>query len=133
MELHNTAKSVLDMFLADSRTTNLCLYDKQRYSLHVAVIVARGKVLAYAMNKNGTRSSGSGYSNYSIHAEKNVVKELGDISKLRGADMYVMRLSKDKALTGFDRFIFSKPCCDCEKFLMKCMREYGLKRVYYTS
>ena len=133
MELHNTAKSVLDMFLEDPRTTNLCLYDKQRYSLHVAVIVSRGKVLAYAMNKNGTRSRGSGYSTHSIHAEKNVVKELGDISKLRGADMYVMRISKDQSREGFDKFSCSKPCCDCEKFLTKCMREYGLKRVYYTS
>ena len=68
-----------------------------------------------------------------IHAEKNVVKQLGDISKLRGADLYVMRLSRDHKKENKEKFLNSKPCDQCQAFLEKCMREYGLKSVYFTS
>ena len=95
---------------------------------HKAIIVKRGHILAEASNKVGNRSKGSGYSDYTIHAEKHAVKQLGDITKLRGADLYVLRISP----TG-TRFLPSKPCPDCEIFLLKCMKEYGLKNVYYTS
>lgn len=95
----------------------------------MAVVVKRGKVIAQASNGLGSRSRGSGYSKYTIHAEKNVVKQLGDISKLRDADIYVMRVSKCDNPT----FMVSKPCHECECFLQKCMREYGLRNVYYTS
>jgi hypothetical protein len=93
---------------------------------HVAAIVRRGKVLATAQNRLGTRSKGSGYSNSTIHAEKAVVKELGDVSKLRGATLCVWRLSSINVLP-------SKPCSDCRLFLEKCMREYGLRAVQYTD
>jgi hypothetical protein len=119
--------------LSDPRTTNLAAYDKQRQSLHVAVVVMRGKILASATNRNGSRSSGSGYSSHSIHAEKNVIKQLGDISKLRGADLYVMRISRDFKKANPDRFLYSKPCDECQIFLEKCMKEYGLKNVYFTA
>jgi hypothetical protein len=125
--------SLIQQFLEDERTTNLYRHDRNRHTVHVAVIVLRGKVLAEAFNKNGNRSMGSGYSDFSIHAEKNVIKELGDISKLRGADMYVMRVSADRACTGNKRFMNSKPCKACELFLRKCMKEYGLNNVYYTT
>jgi hypothetical protein len=46
----------------------------------MAVIVKRGQILAEATNNYGSRSRGSGYSKSSIHAERNVVKQLGDIS-----------------------------------------------------
>ena len=131
--VHRTHASILEEFLSDPRTTNLVEYDKKRYSLHVAVIALRGKVLATATNRNGTRSMGSGYSTHSIHAEKNVVKQLGDISKLRGADLYVMRISRDVTKVSTDKFLCSKPCDECQAFLEKCMREYGLKNVYFTA
>lgn len=131
--VHRTHASILEEFLSDPRTTNLVEYDKKRYSLHVAVIALRGKVLATATNRNGTRSMGSGYSTHSIHAEKNVVKQLGDISKLRGADLYVMRISRDVRKVSTDKFLCSKPCDECQAFLEKCMREYGLKNVYFTA
>ncbi len=86
-----------------------------------------------AFNKNGNRSLGSGYSDFSIHAEKNAVKELGDISKLRGADMYVMRISASRTNTTSKKFMNSKPCPACDMFLRKCMKEYGLNNVYYTT
>ena len=87
--MHRNCTTMLEEFLSDPRTTNLSDCDRKRNSVHVAIVVMRGKVLAAATNRNGSRSSGSGYSNHSIHAEKNVVKQLGDISRLRGADMYV--------------------------------------------
>jgi len=94
--------------------------------MHTAVIMKRGKILARAENRIGNRSKGSGYSDRTIHAEKAAVKELGDISKLRGASLLVWRVSSISVMP-------SKPCADCHMFLEKCMREYGLKAVYYTD
>jgi hypothetical protein len=130
---HRMQMSILEEFLHDPKTKNLYQCDPGRQHVHVAVIVKRGKILAEAYNRNGGRSNGSGYSNHSIHAEKNVVKQLGDISQLRDADLYVMRVAPDRLNTGKHLFRNSKPCSDCRLFLEKCMREYGLKNVYYTS
>lgn len=94
--------------------------------LHVAAIVKRGKVLATAENSIGSRSRGAGYSDYTIHAEKAVVKKIGDVSQLRGASLCVWRVSAISVLP-------SKPCADCQIFLEKCMREYGLRAVYYSD
>lgn len=95
-------------------------------SLHHATIVKRNKVLASAMNRIGSRSMGCGYSDQTIHAERAVVKRLGDISQLRGATLIVVRLNKHGELRG------SEPCRDCRLFLEKCMREYGLRKVIYS-
>jgi hypothetical protein len=97
-------------------------------STHIALIVRAGRVLAMSANRPGTRSSGSGFSNMSIHAEKAVVKQLGDISALRGATLIVFRLTRDNQQIGC-----SKPCPDCHAFLDKCMKKYGLLRVYYSA
>jgi hypothetical protein len=125
--LHLTQSSIFQSFLNDPRTMNLRL--RHNASLHQAVLVKRGNIIAEATNNYGSRSRGSGYSKSSIHAEKNVVKELGDISKMRGADMYIMRFSRTDPLT----FMKSAPCPSCAIFLEKCIKEYGLKNVYYTS
>lgn len=107
---------------------------------HIAAIVKRGKVIAIAANRVGTRSRGSGWSDCTIHAERSVVKALGDIRKLKGATMYVIRIPPD--LTGSGKPLpfkpdpelrESKPCSDCQIFLEKCMRKYGLVRVIYTK
>jgi len=88
-EMHRSSLSIFEDFVNDPRTTNM--RNKHYASIHKAVIVKRGIILAEANNNYGSRSRGSGYSRSSIHAEKNVVKALGDISKLKGADMYIMR------------------------------------------
>jgi hypothetical protein len=132
-EKHRCHTLLLEKFLNDPKTEALRAYDRQRFSVHIAVIIKRGKIIAEATNAQGSRSSGSGYSTYGIHAEKNCVKQLGDISKLRGADMIVMRLSRGKTEDGEREFLESKPCDECHIFLEKCMREYGLRNVYYTS
>jgi hypothetical protein len=130
-EMHRSSLSIFEDFVNDPRTTNM--RNKHYASIHKAVIVKRGIVLAEANNNYGSRSRGSGYSRSSIHAEKNVVKALGDISKLKGADMYIMRFTRDSRLKGMDQLMNSEPCRACQIFLEKCMREYGLKNVYYTS
>ena len=126
-----SAKSMpgfLEDFLADPRTTNLRLI--HRTQIHVAMVVKRGKILAQASNRIGSRQKGIGYSDKTIHAERNCIKQLGDLTQLRGADLYVMRISKSPEKP---EFLSSKPCHECEVFLEKCIREYGLKCVYYTS
>ena len=119
---------LLEQFRDDVRTTRL--YEERSRKIHRALIIKRGKIIAEAFNRVGSRSMGSGYSDRTIHAEKNVIKKLGDISQLRGADMYVIRYGRSD---NSDGFMCSKPCHDCQLFLEKCMREYGLKNVYYTS
>jgi hypothetical protein len=98
-------------------------------NVHIAVVVLRGKIIAEATNRLGSRSKGSGYSAKTIHAERKVLKVLGDYNKLRNADMYVIRCGK--GVNSFN-FMNSKPCCECVPFLNKCMNKYGLKNVYYT-
>ena len=118
--------SILERFVSDPRTVNL--RETYKMSVHTAYLVKRGKVVAEATNRYGTRKQGAGYSNWSIHAERNLVKEIGDVSKLRGADMYIVRMDAYG-----EKFMCSKPCEECMVFLQKCIRKYGLKNVYYTE
>lgn len=97
-----------------------------RTHYHVATLEKGGKVLARSRNRIGTRSRGCGYSDQSIHAERAVVKLLGDISQLRGCVLIVVRINKQNEIVG------SKPCSDCQKFLEKCMKCYGLRKVVYS-
>ena len=100
--------------------------DKARCSAHICTIVKGNRILSTAVNQSGTRSSGCGFSRYTIHAEMNALKHLGDIDRLRGATMYVWRFNARGQPTN------SKPCSQCQRVLDKCMREYGLKQVFYT-
>lgn len=107
-------------------------YDKQatKYSpasIHVAFLYGRGgALLAAATNRYGTRSSGAGYSEYTIHAERAVLKDVGDIGLLRGATLVVIRFTRHGELRD------SQPCCECRVHLEKAIRCYGLRRVYYS-
>ena len=94
---------------------------------HQAMLIKRNQILAIAHNSVGSRSRGAGYSDRTIHAERAVVKRLGDISQLRGATMYVVRFNAQGALRN------SSPCCECQVFLAKCMKEYGLRKVVYST
>lgn len=94
---------------------------------HTATLRRRNKIIATSRNTIGTRSRGSGWDDQSLHAERAVVKRLGDISQLRGCTLEVIRLNKRGEVRN------SKPCEDCAMFLQKCMREYGLRRVIYSS
>lgn len=129
--LHRSHMSIMEQFVEDPRTLSMC--QKHKAMIHRAFIVKRGNVIAEASNNYGNRSRGSGYSRSSIHAERNVIKELGDIRLLRGADMYIMRFARDSSLVGIERIVNSEPCKSCQVFLEKCIREYGLRNVYFTA
>ena len=94
--------------------------------LHYAQILIRNKVVAVARNSVGSRSRGCGYGDLTIHAERAVVKKLGDTSKLKGAVLVVWRTNRAGDI------LPSKPCSDCHLFLEKCMRDYGLRKVIYS-
>ena len=108
---------------------------EQGGSTHVAAVVKRGKLLSVGTNRAGTRSRGSGFSSFSLHAERAAVKALGDLSLLRGAELYVVRLPHAghvrEGLT--NDLLYSRPCHECTVFLEKCMRVWGLRRVLYTT
>ena len=122
--------AMVSQFLMDPNTMRMRQTDV--ISFHVAMLVKRGKILTVASNRIGSRSQGCGFSKYTIHAERNVIKEFGDISKLKGCDLYVMQIKQHRGST--ERcFANSAPCRDCEIFLRKCQRRYGLRHVYYTN
>jgi len=107
------------------------LFDRDA-STHVAAVVKRGKLLAAGTNRSGTcRGGGS----FSLHAERAAVKALGDMSQLRGADLYVFRIphSGHKREGQCSDLLYSRPCYQCTVFLEKCMRVWGLRRVLYTT
>jgi hypothetical protein len=123
--------SLLPYVLEDKSIQNLV--SAHNISIHVAFIVKRGQILAKATNKIGSRSRGAGYSDCSIHAERAVVKELGNFDLMRGAALYVIRISRSKELHGSERIKNSEPCHDCHLFLTKCHEKYGLKKVFYST
>jgi deoxycytidylate deaminase len=108
--------------------------------VHVAVIVFRGKIIAEATNRIGHRREDSlAYNNTfihgdkNLHAEENAIKKLGNYNKLRGSNMYIVKLGKkDAVIDNTYTYSNSKPCKKCECLLHKCMKKYGLKTVYYT-
>jgi hypothetical protein len=96
--------------------------------LHFATLYSRrNKELVTARNQIGSRGRGCGWSDRSLHAERAVVKALGDTSLLSGCTLLVVRIGKDGSVMP------SKPCYDCTLFLNKCMRQYGLRRVVYSD
>lgn len=95
---------------------------------HIAVLMKRGKILEIASNFVGSRQGGCGYDDRSIHAERAVIKKMGDHTKLSGAIMIVIRISR-----GTNQIANSKPCDVCQCHLSKCIKKYGLKCIYYSD
>jgi hypothetical protein len=96
-------------------------------NLHIAFLYGRGGILlGMSTNRIGSRSRGAGFSTYTIHAERNVLRMVGDVSLLRGATLVVVRVNKRGQLLN------SEPCHECQCHLRKAMRDYGLRRVYYS-
>jgi hypothetical protein len=104
------------------------IWNRHRTQAHIAVIIKRGKVLSVAGNSIGSRSRGAGYDTRTIHAERAAIKKLGDITLLNGAIMYVIRISK-----GNKEIVNSEPCHSCKCHLEKCIRQHGLRCVYYST
>ena len=95
---------------------------------HIAVLMKRGKILEIASNFVGSRQGGCGYDDRSIHAERAVIKKMGDYTKLSGAIMIVIRISR-----GTNQIANSKPCDVCQCHLDKCIKKYRLKFIYYSQ
>jgi hypothetical protein len=100
---------------------------KHRTQVHIAAIMKRGKVMEVAHNMIGSRSKGPGFESRTIHAERAVLRKVGDMSQLRGAVLVVIRIAK-----GTREVVNSEPCHSCKCHLEKCIKEYGLKHVYYS-
>jgi len=88
---------------------------KHRTHNHVALLFMGRRLIAIGQNRvcnNGPRNT--------IHAEADVIRSVGDYSKLRGATLVVIRIAPSGILN-------SKPCAACQCLLEKCQREYGLR------
>ena len=94
-DFHTSIKRLVEDFMEDPRTKSL--RDEFSAELHLAAIVKRGKVLATATNRYGTRSRFAGACRSSYHAEKSVVRELGNLTQLapsfslRGGTLEILR------------------------------------------
>ncbi len=109
---------------------------KYYMAMHFAVVIKRGKCLAFATNKSGARHMGAGNSKCSLHAERAVLKKIGDISQLQGASLIVIRIHTIRDEMSQLRKVCignSKPCHECACHLKKCIQNYGLKSVYYSA
>lgn len=97
------------------------------YKLHIAFLYnKKGNLICKSINKVGTRSRGAGYSEYTIHAERAVLKLIGNYIFLKDATLVVIRIGKSGDIK------YSKPCHGCEYHLNKAIRLYGLKQVFYS-
>jgi hypothetical protein len=97
-------------------------FDRHKTYVHYAQIIKGNKVLASAFNKvKDCPEAGS------LHAERSVVKALGDINLLKGTTLVVIRMTKNS-----EELKNSKPCKHCQGFLKACMKKYGLKKVIYS-
>jgi hypothetical protein len=119
-------ETVLDLFYQMRTLKSLWLKTRLRH-VHVAMVMKRGKVMEMATNAIGSRSRGCGYDHRSIHAERAVLKKIGDYNKLCGAILIVIRISR-----GTNELVDSEPCQHCRPHMEKCVKEYGLRRVYYS-
>jgi hypothetical protein len=100
---------------------------KHKTQLHIAVLIKRGRILTIATNSVGSRSRGCGYESRTIHAERAVIKKCGNMADLAGTTLVVVRIAK-----GTHEIVNSEPCHSCRCHLEKCIKDYGLKSVYYS-
>ena len=98
---------------------------KHKTSVHIAVVVNKNKVISVGHNRVGSRSRGLGFSDRTIHAERDALKKT-DYKCLAGSVMYVARLSKDGSVAN------SEPCAECKAVLETFFEKYGLRAVFYT-
>ncbi len=85
----------------------------QKTSCHVALVFHKRRLLAIGQNLLGGRNM--------IHAEADAIRKVGDMSKLRGAVLVVIRIGRDGEMR------YSAPCHSCQCLIEKCKREYGLR------
>ncbi len=107
----------------------MCNSLKRRHKTHAHVAFVFGPrqvLLAMSINRVGSRSLGAGFSDCMIHAERAALKAVGDIRKLKGSTLVVIQVGPQGNIKE------SYPCYQCRQHLEKCMRCYGLRRVFYS-
>lgn len=113
------------------------LHSKATYKWkHGALLIKGNKIISRGYNR--TLGEKCGLASY--HAEKMALMNC-EKREIRGATLLVIRLKHnvDYSQVDFqncdirDIFMYSKPCCKCESLIQKCIREYGLKRIYFSS
>jgi hypothetical protein len=111
--------------IAETMANNL--YKRHKTHVHIAFVFGpRQNLIGMGVNKVGSRSLGAGFSDCMIHAERAALKAVGDIRKLQGATLVVIRVGVRGDLKE------SEPCHSCKRHLEKCIRCYGLRRVFYS-
>lgn len=90
---------------------------------HAALIYRAGKVLSVGINKlHNDPSNWIDIEGISTHAEIDAIRKVKDKSQLRGAVLYVARVSKGGNVA------LSKPCHRCQQVI----EEVGIKKVIHT-
>jgi len=99
---------------------------------HGAIIVRNGKQISSGYNKRVSRPFYCRGGDFSIHAEMDVINKVSDFALLRDAELYVVRvlLNDENEIIKINS---SYPCHACRTKLMKVVRKYGLKRIFYMS
>lgn len=92
---------------------------------HIASLYVRGALVARATNRIGSRKRGAGFSEFTIHAERAVLK-LIDHSLLKDAELVVVRINAQ------GHYLSSKPCHSCQRALTAAMKKWGLRKVWYS-
>ena len=113
--------------IADAHMSSAIMKSRLK-NIHIAMILKGKKVIAVATNVLGTRAKGCGFTDRTIHAERAVIKKVGDYKLLQGAIMVVIRIT-----CGIRNVSYSKPCEKCMPHLEKCIKKYGLKCVFYSE
>lgn len=119
-----TAKHLIESNISMKTVTN----KTNLKHVHVALVMKRGKILSVASNTVGSRKRGAGFDDRTLHAERAAIKKIGDVSKLHGATLVVIRVGKSNYELGN-----SEPCHSCRCHLEKCIKDYGLKTIYYST
>lgn len=109
-------------------------YHPELTAKHSAIIVNSGRIIGQGINVHKThpmaikpilwfKSSRMLETSWTIHAEMNAIRSVKNKDLLRGATMYVARLSKRYGLR------MSCPCESCQYYI----RMYGIKKIVYTT
>jgi hypothetical protein len=99
---------------------------KHRTSHHVAFLFKGRKLLAIGQNRV---SEQGGAIRPTIHAEAAAIRAVGDISRLRGATLVVIRIGGGASNR---QLMNSAPCPACQTLIQKCQREYGLRSCIHS-
>ena len=100
---------------------------------HGAVIIKNGKLISSGYNNRISRPFVcNGADEWSIHAEIAVINNVQNFKLLENAELFVVRvlLNDNSEIMKINS---SKPCAACRVKLIKIMKKYKMKCVYYTS